>query len=116
MGAAPQPLHRQWLHALEDDLTVPAHVMQVARVYADFAASSRDGRVHVSWRMLRRCTHQRNDRITQSLDYLISHGWLDAEPSKNGQRKYYCLPTAPVSGSACWAVSAPVDVSCWEAA
>jgi hypothetical protein len=89
---------------MENDFTIPPHVMQVARVYADFAASSKDGRVHVSWRMLRRCTHQRNDRITQSLDYLTSHGWLAEEPSKNGQRKYY------------WLVTAPVDVSGWQAA
>jgi hypothetical protein len=116
VGAAPQPLHRQWLHALEDDLAIPPHVMQVARVYADFAAASKDGRVHVSWRMLRRCTHQRNDRITQSLDYLTFRGWLIEEPAKNGQRKYYWLVTAPVSGSAFRAVSAPVDVSGWEVA
>jgi hypothetical protein len=87
---------------MEDDLTIPPHVMQVARVYADFAASSKDGRVHVSWRMLRRCTHQRNDRITQSLDYLIWRGWLAEEPAKRGQRKFYRL------------VSAPADVSTWE--
>jgi hypothetical protein len=115
VGAAPQPLHRQWLHALEDDLTVPAYVMQVARVYADFAARSKDGRVHVNWRMLRRCTHQRNDRITQSLDYLMSRGWLIEEPAKRGERKHYYL-SAPPGGSTCRAVSAPVDVSTWEVA
>jgi len=98
---------------MEDDLSIPPHVMQVARVYADFAASSRDGRVHVLWRMLRRTTHQRNDRITQSLDYLVSHGWLDAEPAKPKARKYYWLsfPSAPVSGSRYPAESAPADVS-----
>jgi hypothetical protein len=89
---------------MEDDSAIPPHVMQVARVYADFAAASKDGRVHVSWRMLQRCTHQRNDRITQSLDYLLSHGWLYEQSAKRGQRKFY------------WLVSAPVDVSTWEAA
>ena len=96
-----QPLHRRWLHAMEDDITIPAHVMQVARVYADFGAKSLDGKVHVSWRMLRRCTHLRNDRIAQSLTWMVEHRWLAEEPFKRGQRKYYRL------------VSAPVDVSAW---
>ncbi len=103
MTKAAQPQHRRWLHAMEDDFTIPPHVMQVARVFADFAAGAVDGRVHVAWRMLRRCTHQRNDRLSQSLDYLTSHGWLMEEPCKNGQRKFYRL-------------TAPVDVSALEAA
>lgn len=104
MTNAVQPQHRRWLHALEDDTTIPPHVMQVARVYADFAAGAVNGRVHVAWRMLRRCTHQRNDRLSQSLDYLIIYGWLtelpskDGEPHKNGQKKFYRL-TAPVDVS-----------------
>lgn len=99
---------------MEDDPYIPPHVMQVARVYADFAASARDGRVHVSWQMLRRTTHQRNDRITQSLDYLVSRGWLEPEPAKNGQRKKYWLTfpmTAPADGSGFQDQTTPVDVS-----
>ena len=104
-GSAAQPPHRRWLHALEDDYSIPAPVMQVARVFADFAAGAVNGKVKVSWRMLRRCTHQRNDRIGQSIGYLVEYGWLteepceNGEPRKNGQRKFYRL-TAParVSG------------------
>jgi hypothetical protein len=103
---------------MEDDLYIPPHVMQVARVYADFAASAKDGRVHVSWQMLRRTTHQRNDRLAQSLDYLVSNGWLEAEPAKNGQRKRYWLtfPTTPADGSGYRDLTAPVDVSGLEVA
>lgn len=113
MATAPKPLHRQWLHAMEDDMYIPPHVMQVARVYADFAATAKDGRVHVSWQMLRRTTHQRNDRLTQSLDFLVSRGWLDPEPCKNGQRKKYWLtfPTTPADGSGYQSVTTPADVS-----
>ena len=104
---------------MEDDYYIPPHVMQVARVFADFAASAKDGRVHVSWQMLRRTTHQRNDRITQSVSYLVSHGWLEAEPCKNGQRKKYWLSfpsTAPADGSGFQDSTTPVDVSGWEVA
>jgi hypothetical protein len=75
--------------------------MQVARVIADFAAATAkkaaeagaewDGLVHVNWKTLHRCTHQRNDRLSQSLDVLIGHGWLIPEPRKNGQRQFYHL-------------------------
>lgn len=90
---AEEPAHRRWLHALEDDTSVPYYAMQVARVISDFAATAPDGRVHVHvrWSMLLRCTHQRRDRLAQSLAYLIDHGWLMPEPRKNGQRKYYLL-------------------------
>jgi hypothetical protein len=87
----PESLHRRWLHALEDDSRVPYYALQVARVYADFAASAADGRVHVRWSMLLRCTHQRRDRLSQSLAYLVDNGWLTLEPYQNGQRKYYRL-------------------------
>jgi hypothetical protein len=93
------PVHRRWLHAVERDAGVPYYALQVARVIADFAAQSQDGRVHVSWSMLRRCTHQRNDRLSQSLAHLAGRGWLAEEPRKNGQRKFYRLTTpASVSG------------------
>jgi len=94
---SPEP-HRAWLHALEDDAGVPYYALQVARVIADFAASAQSLRVHVSWKMLQRCTHQLNDRLSQSLAYLSDHGWLHDEPRKNGQRQYRQL-TTPGSGS-----------------
>ena len=98
MGARDIPAHRRWLHAIEADASVPYYALQVARVIADFAASSQDGRVHVSWSMLLRLTHQRNDRLSQSVAHLADHGWLTEEPRKNGQRKHYRL-TTPASGS-----------------
>ena len=98
MTGSAQPQHRRWLHAIEDDISVPYYVLQVARVIADFAANSKDDRVHVAWRMLRRCTHQRNDRLSQSLVHLVDYGWLAEEPCKVGQRKFYRL-TAPASVS-----------------
>ena len=111
-----EPYHRRWLHALEDDSTVPYYAMQVARVFADYAATTAknaaasggewNGLVHVNWTMLVRHTHQRNDRLSQSLDFLTGHGWLIAEPRKNGQRQFYSLADgipaighAPLNGS-----------------
>jgi len=96
-----QPQHRRWLHALEDDTTVPYYALQVARVISDFDVNGvvKNGKppgdpVWVSWRKLHKCTHQRNDRLAQSLAYLTDYGWLTPEPRKNGQRQYYRL-TSP---------------------
>ena len=84
--------NRDWLHALEDDLSVKDFVLQVARIFADFAdGQPAGGAVWVGWSTLRRCTHQREERLSQALRWLRSHGWLLALPRKNGQRQHHIL-------------------------
>lgn len=88
---AKPPYHRVWLHALEDDKTVPDYAMQAARVYADFAARAGERGVHVSFRMLLRCTHQWRNRAGWSVAWLREHGWLALAEGGNGKRSYYRL-------------------------
>lgn len=87
----PEPPHREWLHALEDDMRVPHGSLQVARVMADFAATSGDEMFWVTWKTLRRCTHQSNNFLSESKAWLTDHGWLSGEPRSNGQKAYYRL-------------------------
>ena len=71
----PEPHHRQWLHAVEDDRTVPGTAMQVARIFADYAASREGCRsATVSYPVLQRQTHRSRDAIDEALTYLTSHG------------------------------------------
>lgn len=84
-------LHRLWLHALEDDPRIRSHPLQVARVLADFAANRKDGRVHVSWRRLQKCTHQGNGTLARSLAALHAAGWLETLPRKRGERAWRIL-------------------------
>jgi len=95
--------HRAWLHAIEADWSIRSKALQVARVIADFAVSRGGGRAAVSWRMLRRCTHQGNTTLSRSLSALESAGWLATDERKNGQRavRQLLIPaTAPQAGSA----------------
>jgi hypothetical protein len=72
-------------------MSVPGDVLQVARVYADYAAS-RGGQVaSVSYSALRRQTHRRNERIADAHEYLTTYGWLMPQPSASGQRRTYRL-------------------------
>jgi len=87
--------HRQWLHALEDDRSVPAYAMQAARVYADFAASAGERGVHVSFRMLLHCTHLWRNRAAKSVGWLRDNGWLETAEAGNGKRSYYFLRIPP---------------------
>lgn len=89
--------HRAWLHALEDDRSVPAYAMQAARVYADFAVSANERGVHVSFRMLLHCTHLWRNRAATSVRWLRDNGWLETAEAGNGKRSYYFLriPEAP---------------------
>lgn len=95
--SAPGPHHRSWLHALEDDPSVPDYALQAARVYSDFAARSKGGAVLVTWVMLRRTTHMHKDKCSRALSWLTSHGWLVPQPSARGQRVYRVLaiPESP---------------------
>jgi hypothetical protein len=92
---AKRPHHRVWLHALEDDRSVPDYAMQAARVYADFAARSNERGVHVSFRMLLRCTHMWRNRAGWSVAWLRDHGWLETAECGNGKKSFYHL-TIPV--------------------
>lgn len=91
-----EPHHRQWLHALERDCSVPGTAMQVARILADYAASRRGGyTVSVTYRTLRKQTHRRDDTIRKALKYLTDHGWLMPHAHKPGQRVIYDLIIQP---------------------
>lgn len=92
-----EPLHRQWLHALEDDETVPDYAIQVARVFADFAAGASPRGVHVSWPMLIRCTHQRRNKVSKSIAWLRDNGWLEASETGQGKRSFYRLRAVETS-------------------
>lgn len=93
----PEPYHRQWLHAMEAESTIPGTVMQVARIYADHAAS-RGGRwASVSYPALIRQTHRSRDTLVEAHEWMTDYGWLRLRPGKDGeqwrdgQRKSYDL-------------------------
>jgi hypothetical protein len=90
-----EPLHRRWLHALEADGAVPDYAMQVARIFADYAAKPSEKGVFVTWSTLRRETHQRRDKLSKAMAWLRDHGWLIAAECGLGKRSYYRL-TIPV--------------------
>ena len=71
--------HREWLHVLEDDTSVPDYALFVARVYADFSGISRSSVIWVGWSALQRMTHMHNDKISRALHWLTEHGWLKEE-------------------------------------
>ena len=86
----PESYHRQWLHALEDEATVPSREMQLARVYADYAPASGCRETRVSTRTMRKHTHMSFDAIDAGNTWLVEHGWL-VPHGENGQRKTYDL-------------------------
>lgn len=86
-----EPYHRQWLHAMEDDLTVPGTAMQVGRIVADYAASRGGETASVTFSTLQRQTHRSRPTIDEAITYLTNHGWLVPQPRKNGQRALYSL-------------------------
>ena len=77
--------HRDWLHAIEDDVSVPDYAVFCARIYADFAARSADGVVQVRWSMLLHLTHMRREKAARALAWLTEHKWLEEEPGADGQ-------------------------------
>jgi hypothetical protein len=93
----PKPYHRQWLHAMEAESTIPGTVMQVARIYADYAASRGGRSAGVSYPVLIRQTHRSRDALVEAHEWMTTHGWLrlrlgkDGEPWRDGQRKSYDL-------------------------
>lgn len=93
----PEPHHRQWLHAMEAEPTVPGTVMQVARVYADYAASRGGQSASVSYPALIRQTHRSSGTLVDAHEWMTDHGWLrlrpgkDGAPWREGQRKVYDL-------------------------
>lgn len=87
--------HRKWLHALEDDRTVPYYAMQAGRVYADFASSATERGVHVSFEMLLHCTHLWRNRAANSVTWLRDNGWLEVAEAAPGKRSYYFLRIPP---------------------
>ena len=87
-----EPWHRRWLHALEDDASVPGTPMQIARIYADWAVSKGGRWADVSLIELVRQTHRSRDVIIHAVQYLVTHGWLQLrEPWTSGQAKHYDL-------------------------
>jgi len=92
-----QPYHRQWLHAMEAESTIPGTVMQVARIYADYAASRGGRSAAVSYPVLIRQTHRSRDALVEAHEWMTTHGWLrvrlgkDGEQWRGGQRKFYDL-------------------------
>jgi hypothetical protein len=86
----PESYHRQWLHTLEDEATVPSREMQLARVYADYAPASGGRATRVSTQTMRRHTHMSTDAISAGNKWLVKHGWL-VPHGENGQRKTYDL-------------------------
>jgi len=86
-----EPYYRQWLHAMEDDRSVPGTAMQVARIFADYAASRGETTTSVSWAALQRQTHRSTDAISQAIRYLLDYEWLEPHPRKSRQRAVYSL-------------------------
>lgn len=92
-----EPYHRQWLHAMEAEPTVPGTVMQVARIYADYAASRGGRSASVTYPVLIRQTHRSRDALAEAHEWMTAHGWLrlqpgkDGKPWREGQRKTYDL-------------------------
>jgi hypothetical protein len=92
-----EPHHRQWLHAMEAESTIPGTVMQVARIYADYAASRGGHSASVSYPVLIRQTHRSRDALAEAHEWMTAHGWLRLQPGKDGtpwregQRKTYDL-------------------------
>ena len=92
-----EPYHRQWLHSMEAESTIPGTVMQVARIYADYAASRGGHSAAVSYPVLIRQTHRSRDALFDAHEWMTAHGWLrlrpgkDGEPWRDGQRKVYDL-------------------------
>lgn len=87
-----EPWHRQWLHAMEADTSVPGDVMQVARIHADYSASSPGGRIStVSYSALQRQTHRRYQVIADAHEYMSTYGWLVLLTQRRGQRGRYEL-------------------------
>jgi hypothetical protein len=92
-----EPYHRKWLHAMEAEPTVPGTVMQVARIYADYAASRGGHSASVSYPVLIRQTHRSRDALAEAHEWMTVHGWLclqagkDGKPWREGQRKTYDL-------------------------
>jgi hypothetical protein len=82
---------------MEADSTVPGTVMQVARVYADYAASRGGRSASVSYPALIRQTHRSRDALVDAHEWMTAHGWLRLRPAANGdpwregQRKTYDL-------------------------
>jgi hypothetical protein len=82
---------------MEADSTVPGTVMQVARIYADYAASRGGRSASVSYPVLIRQTHRSSGTLVEAHEWLTDHGWLrlrpgkDGEPWREGQRKAYDL-------------------------
>lgn len=87
---APEPPHRQWLHALEDEPTVPGTAMQLARIFADYAARSGTTAV-VSYTSLIRQTHRTREAISDAIKWLTGHGWLIRRSRLDGQKAVYDL-------------------------
>ena len=84
--------HRRWLHAIEDDTTVPGTPMQIARIYADYAASKGGRWAHVSYPELIRQTHRGRCAIGEAIAYLAGKGWLTLRGDwRCGQEKSYEL-------------------------
>ena len=90
-SADPPPYHRQWLHALERDTTVPSTAMQVARVLADHAPEDDREHTWVTRIRLRAQTHLAYDAIHTALAYLVGHVWLIPQDHIRGQRIIYHL-------------------------
>jgi hypothetical protein len=90
----PDPWHRQWLHAAEDDITVPSGVLQVLRIYADVAELG-DGRTACMSRLeMHHLTHQSYGLLQTVHEYAEGHGWLvrcPGPPKADSRRVYYSL-------------------------
>ena len=87
-----EPWHRRWLHAIEDDTTVPGTPMQIARIFADYAASKGGRWAHVSYPELQRQTHRGRCAIFEAIAYLVVNGWLTLRNDwRPGQEKTYDL-------------------------
>ncbi len=87
-----EPWHRRWLHAIEDEATVPGTPIQIARVFADYAASKGGRWAHVSYPELIRQTHRGRCAIGEAIAYLTDHGWLTLRNDwRSGQEKIYDL-------------------------
>ena len=82
---------------MEAESTIPGTVMQVARIYADYAASRGGRSAGVSYPVLIRQTHRSRDALVEAHDWMTTHGWLRLRPGKDGeqwrdgQRKSYDL-------------------------
>jgi hypothetical protein len=65
MADRDEPYHRRWLHAMQDDLTVPWTAMSIGSIFADYAPLTGGLTASVSYKALQHHTHHSRDVLDE---------------------------------------------------